>query len=728
MRRGWALLRRDLRHGATNVMAIIVLSGLILIPSMFTWFNVLATWDPFGETENLTVAVANTDEGYQSDLIPLRINIGEQALSALRANDDLDWVVTSRDDAIEGSRSGEYYAAIVLPPRFSADMLTFYAGGGERTAIEYYTNEKKNPVAPNITEQGATEVSTRINEQFSATLGEVGLNILSSLSEELDDPDTRAALSRLEARVGQVAAQLRSGADTADMFTALISSSAPLVTGAADLALSSGRALRRADDAIDGGADAARSLTSTLGSAAGALGGALTASDDSYQAVSDRIDEVYAALGDQSAGTADALDALAARVQTQVDQYRRLRDSAVATVSPLIPDAARGDFDLVVSRLDTAIARQQALQDGLEGAAVRVRTTAADAGAARGEALGLVAEARAAIQDARNAYDTSLRPRLDALGTTLTSIDAGISAIGDDVSAATSTLAGDTGSLLNRLAEAEATTTSVSDSLRAAAGRFDELSAGLAEAGDTGDLGALTEVIDSDPQMLATSLSRPVQLDRVAVFPVASFGSAMTPLYMMLGLWVGAVLLAVAIRVDVPAGSLPGTEPLTPDQTYLGRYGIFAVVGLGQSTLVSAGLILFVRVEPAHPWLLILAGWVMSLVFTLTTYTLVVSFGNAGKALAVLLLVIQIAGSGGAYPLQVLPQWSQNISPFLPGTHAVNALRAAIAGVYDGDYWISLGWLSLFAVPVLLLGLVLRRPLMDFNENLLRELESTKLI
>ena len=82
--------------------------------------------------------------------------------------------------------------------------------------------------------------------------------------------------------------------------------------------------------------------------------------------------------------------------------------------------------------------------------------------------------------------------------------------------------------------------------------------------------------------MLATSLSRPVQLDRVAVFPVASFGSAMTPLYMMLGLWVGAVLLAVAIRVDVPAGSLPGTEPLTPDQTYLGRYGIFAVVGLGQ--------------------------------------------------------------------------------------------------------------------------------------------------
>lgn len=728
MRRGWALLRRDLRQSATNVMAIIVLSGLILIPSMFTWFNVLATWDPFGETNSLTVAVANTDEGYQSDLIPLRINIGEQALSALRANDELDWVITSRDDAIEGTRSGEYYAALVLPPEFSADMMTFYADGGERTAIEYYTNEKKNAVAPNITEQGATEVSTRINEQFSATLGEVGLNILSSLSDAVNDPETRVTLSRLEARVGQVAAQLRSGADTADMFTALIASSAPLVSSASDLASSSGRALSQASDAIDGGADAAGSLAATLTSAADSLGGALSSSDESYQAVSDRIGEASTALDEQSAGTAAALEALAARVQTQVDQYSELRDTAVKSVEPLLPVAARDGFDLVISQLDKAIARQQALQEGLESSALRVRSFNAETGSVRDEALGLVAAAREAIQGARSAYETSLRPQLDALGSTLSSIDSGISAVGDDVSAATATLSGGTGSLLDRLAQAEATTASVSDSLVEAADRFDELSVGLAEAIDTGDLSALTDVIGSDPEMLATSLSRPVELERVPVFSVASFGSAMTPLYMMLGLWVGAVLASVAIRVDVPAGSLPEREPLTPDQTYLGRYGIFALVGLAQSTLVSLGLIMFVRVEPEHPWLLLLAGSVMSLVFTLITYTFVVSFGNAGKALSILLLVVQIAGSGGAYPLQVLPGWLQNISPFLPGTHAVNAVQSAIAGVYNGDYWISLGWLALFAVPMLLLGLVLRRPLMDFNANLLRELESTKLM
>ncbi|KAA0918329.1 YhgE/Pip domain-containing protein [Dietzia sp. ANT_WB102] len=728
MRNSWKLFRHDLHHSTTNVMAIVVLAGLILIPSLFTWFNVIATWDPFGNTKNLTVAVANTDQGYQSDLIPLRVNIGEQALSSLRANNDLNWVITTRDDAIEGTRSGEYYAALVLPPEFSADMMTFYEDGGERTAIEYYTNEKKNAIAPNITEQGATEVSTNINEQFSATLGEVGLRIISSLSKELNDADTQVALSRLEARVNQVAAQLRAGADTADMFAALIASSTPLVRSASDLATSSGRALSEASEAIDGGADAARSLTSALTSAAGSLGGALSASDESYQAVSDRIEHLYASLDTQSGSTADAIDAVATRVQIQIDQYVALRASAAATVGPVVPDTARGDFDLVLSRLDNAIARQQALMDGLEDAARQLRSANADTGAARQQALGLVADARAAIGSAKTAYDTSLKPKLEALGSTLASIDAGITAVGDDVSSATTSLSSGSNSLLDRLSEAESTTSSISDSLVDAAGRFDELSAALAEASDTGDLRALTDLIGSDPGMLATSLSKPVELERVPVFSVASFGSAMTPLYMMLGLWVGALLASVAIRVDVPVGTLPGVEPLTPEQTYLGRYGIFALVGFAQSTLVSVGVILFVRIEPAHPWLLVLAAWVMSLVFTLITYTLVVAFGNAGKALSVLLLVFQIAGSGGAYPLQVLPQWFQNISPFLPGTHAVNAVRSAIAGVYAGDYWISLAWLVLFVVPMLLLGFVLRRPLLGVHENMLRELESTKLM
>lgn len=150
-----SLVRRDLRHATRNVMASIVLFGLVIIPSLFTWFNVIASWDPFANTSNLKVAVASTDAGFQSDLMPIPINVGEQVLSELRANDGLDWVITTKDDAIDGTKSGAYYAAIVLPPSFSSDMLTFYADGADRTSITFYTNEKKNALAPKITEQGA---------------------------------------------------------------------------------------------------------------------------------------------------------------------------------------------------------------------------------------------------------------------------------------------------------------------------------------------------------------------------------------------------------------------------------------------------------------------------------------------------------------------------------------------------------------------------------------------
>lgn len=721
------VLRFDLRRATSSVMAVIVLFGLVVIPSLFTWFNVIASWNPFDNTKNLTVAVANTDEGYQSDLVPVRLNVGEQVLSALRANDDLNWVITSEEKAIDGTKSGEYYAAIVLPPTFSADMMTFYSNGSERTRIEYYTNEKKNALAPKITEQGAGEVSTSINEVFTEKLSEVALNIITSLSSYLDDADTQATLSRLQARVEQVAAQLRAGSSTADMFTSLIASSRPLVDSASGLVSASGDALRSTTGALGGGKAAAQQLKDVLASTSTALGDALSGTAASYQGVADSLDGVFASMDAQSASTADAITALAGRVQTQIDQQQALRDDLVQNVRPLLPESAHAAFDKVISRLDTAIARQQSLHDRLGEAASNVTDGNAQRQATRAEVTQLIAAAQAAVEDARSAYTGSLQPKLDKLADTLASIGSRVQSIGGDLSAAAGSLTG-SDSLGTALDNAQALTTGVSASLTETADRFDALAAALTKAIDTGDLSELTKLIGADPTALATHLAEPVSLTRVPVYDVVSFGAAMTPLYTVLALWVGALLMSVAIRVDPPQGEGSVLPPLSPAQTYLGRFGIFAIVGFLQSSLVCLGSVLFTQVQPQHPFLLILAGWVMSLVFTLIIYTFVVTFGNAGKALAVLMLVIQISTSGGAYPLQLLPEWFQNVSPFLPATHAVSALRSAIAGIYQNDYWISLGWLAAFALPALLLGLVLRLPLMGFNRKLLQALASTKLM
>ena len=126
MRDIWHLFVDDVRRLTGNVVSVIIVIGLVAIPSLFAWFNIAASWDPFGNMGAMRFAVANDDEGYQSDLIPVRVSIGAEVVDQLRADSQLDWTFTTRQDAIEGTKSGEYYAALVIPKDFSATMMTFF--------------------------------------------------------------------------------------------------------------------------------------------------------------------------------------------------------------------------------------------------------------------------------------------------------------------------------------------------------------------------------------------------------------------------------------------------------------------------------------------------------------------------------------------------------------------------------------------------------------------------
>lgn len=123
----WGIFKRDMCHATRNVIAVIVSMGLVVVPALYAWFNIAASWDPYGNTKALKVAVANNDKGYKSDLIPVRVNVGETIISTLHANDQLDWQFVKSDKAIDGVKSGEYYAAIVIPKGFSADMMTLFS-------------------------------------------------------------------------------------------------------------------------------------------------------------------------------------------------------------------------------------------------------------------------------------------------------------------------------------------------------------------------------------------------------------------------------------------------------------------------------------------------------------------------------------------------------------------------------------------------------------------------
>lgn len=722
------LIRADLVRVSRNVIAVIVLFGVVVIPSFFGWFNVLSSWDPFGNVKNLKVAVANADEGFQSDLFPMSVNIGEQVISNLRANSDLNWVFATEEEAIEGTKSGEYYAALVLPKDFSQQMLTFLAPGAKPAEIDYYSNEKENALSPKITDEAATDVSTEINETFTKTLNEVGLSVISMLAQTAGSSEAQDAIGRLQASVGSAASQLDSGANTLDMFSALISSSKAMVGSASRLTDSAVDAVQSSSGAINQGANAAASLKTVLSSATDSIAQALSGTSTSYGKLIDQIIQLESSFGDQTTAASTVLDAVAAQVGDQISQQVALRDDFAAQAAAATDPVLRDALNSLVTSLDTAISSQTKLQDRILRAASSIDNAGNDTSATFAEISALAKNAKQAVDGVSVTFETELRPKLDELAGTLGAINLSLGGVGDELINAAQILSGGAGSLEDALTQAGETTSTIAKDLRSVSDKFTKLESALGIATDTGDFTMVEELIGTNASILAGELSSPVGLKTIEVFKVDTFGAQMAPFYTVLGLWVGALLLAVLIRTDVGPHSMPYQGPLTKTQEYFGRYGIFALLGFFQSSLMYLGLLGFVGVRAEHPGLLLLAGWVMSLVFTLITYTLVLSFGEAGKAFAVFLLVVQISAGGGAYPLAVLPQWFQNLSPWLPVTHATNALRSAIAGIYHGDYWISLGQLALFLVPTLLIGLVLRLPVLKLNTGLANALASTKLM
>ena len=768
MKNALSILRNDLRGIKNNVMTAIVVFGLVIIPLLFSTFNVLASWNPFGNTDQLKIAVASADEGHESDLASLRINLGDQVLSQLSRNDQIDWVITAEDKAIEGTKAGDYYAAIVLPPSFSTDMLTFYVEGTEPSKLDLYTNEKKNALSTVITSQGAEGMISQINETFTRTLSSVGLGLVSSLDDYLEQDDTQAAIQRIESRVENVGTRLHSGAQTVRSLSGLVESSIPLVEGADSIISAAGEQFDDPSTRIGGGSGAATDLDSTLRDATDSLETALQATGDSYGAVSDRLDELFDSANATSDSTASTFRTLADRVQQQVDFFQSLRDTLDNNVSGALPDVAQPGYERVLARLDAAIDRSTDLHDSFAQTADNISSGNGSAQSSRQESQDAISQARAAVSDAVTSYREDLKPQLSELGNTLDSLGNNIASVREDLGNIRSSTSDSPGSVQDALGRTRDATAGLADKLDEHADRFSELQRALSTAGDTGDFSRLADIVGSDPEALASQLAAPIDVDRQAVFPVASFGVGMTPLYLTLALWIGAVLTSVLVRTGVPektaakkgsdgdeaSGGSEGSDdsadseaPEAPadsasqvseqndevteysrTQAYFGRFGIFACIGLAQSTLAVLGLIFFVQIDAAHPLLLLVCGWVTSLVFMLIVYTLVLSFGSAGKAISVLLLVFQVSGAGGAYPLELLPQWFQNIGPWLPATHAIDAMRAAIAGVYRGDLWIELGLLLLFTVPMLILGLLLRRLLDGYNRKTTEAIESTKIM
>lgn len=736
MRNIIAILKRDLSRIRGSVVALIVAVGLVIVPTLYAWFNIAGSWDPYGNTGNLKVAVANSDNGYMSDLIPVRVNIGDTVVSALRENDQLDWRFVSESDAVEGVRSGEYYAAVVIPENFSSRMMTVFSSDAEHAEIVYYENQKANAIAPRVTDKAASTVRQQIDETFAKTISDVGLATTSSLLEFMDGDQIAAYAGNLSGTLAGAITTLRDASGSVDEFAGLLQSSTGLLDSTSDLLASAGAANEDAEALVGDAKTGLSGMHDALDAAVAAINQSLKDSAGDYDAAAKAIDEAFGAADAHVSLTVTQLRDASADVAKRASDMRDVQDNILAVERDVegsnLPEKLKAELvqkiDIVANTVGNVANQQELLAKHLSDAAASLETGAADARAKAQAVKDGIAEAKGSIGGVKDSYNATLKQQVSDLSDAVADVARRGSDMADDLGATVTDLSHAASALSDDLAGAHEVLAGASADLVSAADDLQRLKEGLDTAVTSGDLDRVRELIGSDPAALADALAAPVALDRQAVYHIKNYGSAMAPFYTTLSIWVAGIVLAAMLKANVDEADVKALGSPRLHELYLGRYAFFALLAFAQATLVCAGDLLFFGIQCEHPFQFMLVGWLAGFVFSNMIYTLTVSFGDIGKAIAVVLLVMQVAGSGGTFPIEMTADFFQVVYPFLPFTHAINAMHAAMAGAYGMEFWIELGTLSLYLIPSLALGLVFRRPVIRANRWIIEKLEETKLM
>lgn len=726
MKNIFLIFKNDVMKIHKNVIAMIVIMGITVIPTLYAWFNISASWDPYGNTGELKLAVASDDEGYTGELIAVKINMGDQILSSLHKNKQFNWVFTDSKTAQKGVKSGKYYAAIVIPKDFSQKMMSVFSSNTEHPDLTYYQNEKENAIAPIITGKGATAVQKQINETFIETVAQTALDAFQIVNSAAQEAGDDSMVDHLIDNLNQMGTDLGSVAGTVQSLSDMTDSAITMLNTTTEFLQESGSGTKSSVSSLEN--SDLSSLTSLVSGTSKTISDALTQNASFYTAVSDAVDKALDSYNSDAQAASNALTSVSSRVQTVIDEYTKLSDAltAIANEHPeltILNDAVAS----INQKIQLAIDRQTAIRDKINAAAEALPTATTNAAELKSELDTLITQATSSVTEVKTTYENNVKGNLDSLSANLDSTTGSISSMLGDLDKSIQNIAGVTGSTSDGLTGLQKTLSNSAELLNEASGKLTSLAATLSSE-DSKDLSAVTNLLSEDPETIASFLSSPVKLDEKKIYPIENYGSAMTPFYSTLAIWVGAVVMAAMLKVTVADSTKKKLFHPKEYQLYIGRILLLIIIGFMQSALICLGDLFFLGIQCKHPVMFILTGMFTSFVYVNLIYALTVSFGDIGKAIAVVLMVMQVAGSGGTFPIQCAPKFFQVVYPLLPFTHSMNAMRECIAGFYGTTYATELSKLAIFLAPSLLLGLLLRKPIIKMNDAFMEKLESTHLI
>ena len=687
MRNIWTVFKTDIRSLSKCFFACVVVVAIALLPSLYAWLNIYSNWDPYGNTGGISIAVASLDEGY-TDEDGTYENKGDDVVADLREATSINWVIVDTEEAAKGGvESGDYYAAVVIDREFSRNMFRMLTDWTGKPAITYYENAKKNAVATKITDTAVETLKRSISENYLEVVIDGIMEQSNLLAADLTADDPEAAvkgvlyqaqdllhacgrmMDAFEAAGGSGVSE--SSAAALEAAVANINKNLPdgaqLQQTAAEIQMQLNTALARVERALD------------------RLNSAIENAPDQKETQQKLLD-----AADTMDKTADALETWAAGLEasgteagkTQAEAARQTAAECRKTAKQLralaeSPDSADllADCDALVKSIRTMVDKipvtSKALQKELDTVAGQVADTMEGMAALAGDAKAMKT-ALAETADAVGDTMALLRPATEKL---LTSLESTI----DDLEGLTT----------------------------------DEY------------MDTLVDILGGDPAVYGQYFPEMVQTSVNAVYPIANYGSAMTPFYTVLAIWVGGVILSSLIKIHARTEGLIDPKPA---ELYFGRYLFFFVLSQIPAAVIVTGDLYILKVQCLHPGMLYLTGALTAFTFSLLIYSLAISFGDVGKAIVVVIMVMQIAGSSGTFPIELLPAIYQKIYRFFPFPYAIDAMRECICGMYGNYYWQQIGFLLLFAAAALLIGLLVRRPFMGLNHFMEEKLEETELL
>lgn len=735
MKNIWKIFAGDLKKLVKQPFALVIIIGLCVIPSLYAWFNIFANWDPYANTGGIPVAVVSLDKDYTRKDGSV-VNMGESVLENLHSNTSVKWIfLDTEEEAQEGVEAGKYYAAIVITDKFTYSMYNVFSDDFENPSLIYYQNQKSNAIATKITDTVAGTLQNTINETFikvaATTIFEEGNSVSDQMQGDSYVEEFCADLEELNDNLKEYSTMIdtfRAGNDRLEAAITHVNYEIPVMQKKLDATTAS---LNQSSQNLSSTRDTLSNFSTNVDTSMSTI-------QTSLEDMKKILDQ--SKLADDTAQMTKDLNKVARDTNTLNGQVNNLLAALIeqrvqGSVSG--GDASTGSGSGNTAATDAAIEALKAMQKELdmmntvigsvlestdEQAAEKAKVNVNNA---MNNLKNVIDSCENSVSNMQGIYKNNLVPQMQKA---LTNMSDSLNQVTNLVNTLSSTVQ-NIGVVMEGVGDAVDGT---SESLGQIQGVVDGISQKLTDlteqlegASEEEMMDILVRFLGGDPDSLGAYFASPVTMETIAMYPVATYGSAMTPFYSTLAIWVGSTILVALVKVKASPKNLKNVQSY---QLYFGRYLLFLLLAQIQAAIIVAGDLWLLKVNIVEPGLFFLAASFTATAFSLLIYSLTLAFGDVGKAVCVIVMVLQIAGSSGTFPIELLPDIYQKIYIFFPFPYAITAMREALAGMYGTAYMAALAKLILFMLEGLLIGLVIRIPFVKLNHFVEERMEDTELM